>query len=108
MVKYIKEENRFVESKSELSHWKKILFLGSSFFIFFFWLLPYGLKLLISSLMKNPEVKIENAGTQAFAEGINNIVSLVADAAVYGLKIFAVVLLIVTIIGAIRSYFSSK
>lgn len=78
------------------------------FFIFFFWLIPYGLRLLISLVMKNPEVKIENAGTQAIADGMNNIVSLVANVAIYGLKIFAVVLLLISIFGAIRSYIRSR
>ncbi|NOT65267.1 MAG: hypothetical protein HOP06_04415 [Methylotenera sp.] len=108
MVKYIKGENRFVDFKREISHWKKILFLGTSSFIFFFWLIPYGLRLLISLVMKNPEVKIENAGTQAIADGMNNIVSLVANVAIYGLKIFAVVLLLISIFGAIRSYIRSR
>ncbi len=108
MARYNRENNLFVESKNENSHWRKILLLGAALFSFFFWLLPIGLKLLISLIMNNPEASITNDATQVIADGMNGIVGIVVTFSVYGLKIFAIVVLTTAVIGAIRSYFKSR
>ena len=108
MVKYNRQENRFIEPENEASLWKKTLLLGATLFVTFFWLFPIGLKTITHFIMKSGEPEHATNAIQKIAEGMNGIVDVVVNFAVYGLKIFAVVLLITCIAKATTGYINKK